>query len=170
VSLFVDKQRVPVYERDDLTSTDPAQNVVYIKSRMNWKETSTYKDMLFTMEASGLQPHIGAAEMAAMKINIVGWDGPSFCDERGVPLPCTPEQIEQMDPTEPFWQKVLGEINTRNRPRQTEATDTKKAIPSTGDGTEHSVVEVNSAGHAEVLTLRSPAQNGTTGRRIKSVN
>lgn len=166
---FVDKQRVPVYERDDLTSTDPAQNVVYIKSRMNWKEKSTYMDLLYTVEASGLQPHIGAAETAAMTINIVGWDGPGFCDERGVSIPCTPEQIEQMDPTEPFWQKVLGEINTRNRPRR-ETTDTKKAIASTGDGDEPLMVEVNSAGHAEVLTLKSPAQNGTGGRRIKSVN
>jgi hypothetical protein len=96
--LFVDKQRVPVYERDDLTSTDPAQNVVYIKSRMNWKETSTYKDVLFTMETSGLQPHIGAAETAAMTINVVGWDGPGFCDERGVRCPARPSRSSRWIP------------------------------------------------------------------------
>lgn len=168
--LFVDKQRVAVYERDDLSSTDPQQNVCYIKARMNWKESSAYKDALWSLDSGGSQAHIGAAETAAMQINVVGWDGPDFRDERGVILPCTPEQIAEMDPTEPFWQKVLGEINTRNRPRSTEATDTKKAAASTGDGDEPLTVEVNSAGHAEVLTLRSDARNGTDGRRMKSVN
>lgn len=168
--LFVDKQRVPVYERDDLTSTDPAQNVVYIKPRMNWKESSTYKDALLRMDGDGTKWQIGAAETAAMAINVVGWDGPDFRDERGVLFPCTAEQIEQMDPTEPFWQKVLSEINTRNRPRLAEADATKKGTTSTGDGDEPLTVEVNSAGRAEILTLKSDARNGTTGRRMKSVN
>ena len=160
-----------MYERDDLSPHDPLQNTVYIKSRMNWKETSMYKDALVSLRFSGSDAEssarIGAAEMAAMQINVLAWEGPGFTDERGRPIPCTPEMIEDMDPTEPFWQKVLGEINNRNRHQDPEVA-AKKLPASTGVGGVHLTDE------ADVLassTSRSSAQNGTAGfpKKVKDV-
>lgn len=173
---FVEKQPIAVHEFDDMDANDPMQNTVWVKPKMNFQDRAVYQDSMWhasTDETGSLQRElrIMQAEVMLLKINIVRWDGPDFRDERGIPRLCTPDAIEGLDSTEPFWQKVLGELNRRNRPRRevvddpNEVTASPTSAPAILPGSEEA-----DKPPVETMILRSSAQNGTTGRRIKSVN
>lgn len=168
MSLFTSKARIAVHQDDTLPAGDPAQNTVYIKSKMNFRDTSTYKDFLVrghvVGEAMQMETRIGTAELELLRINVLGWAGPGFVNEHGQPIPYSPAAIDDVDSDDPFWQKVLGEINVRNkRPDD----DSKKRI---SDGGDNSTATAQPAMLGELVTSSSPSLNGTTGRRIKSVN
>lgn len=166
--LFASKSRVAVNMDDTLPDGDPAQNTVYIKQRMNYRDTAEYQDFLVKGSVVDGEVrtafHIGTAELELLRINVVGWVGPEFKDEHGRPVPYSPAAIDDIDPQEPFWQKVLGEVNRLNKRG---SSDAKKKL-STSDGDERSTASIPEP--VEVLTSSSRSRNGTPGRRMKLVN
>lgn len=52
-----------------------------------------------------------AYELALLKHNIVDWDGPDFKD-----VPCTPSNIERLDPDNELVKLALRKIDELNRP------------------------------------------------------
>lgn len=68
-----------------------------------------------TDELQGLsRVQLGAANMALLKLNIVRWEGPSFTDRSGRPIPCTPDKIEQLDPAQPLIKRVVEVLSELN--------------------------------------------------------
>lgn len=105
--MFVDKTKVPVTINDE--------DVIYILPKMPFGVRQRVMGELARIDSDGTQRgtdfhiNLGAYNIALMQHNIVGWEGPSF---EGVP--CTRENIEQLDPDEPLVDKVLQEIGRRN--------------------------------------------------------
>jgi hypothetical protein len=66
---------------------------------------------------STVQGATGGDQLVSLYVaNILAWEGPDFRDERGKPLPCTPETIRTIDPNDPFWERVaerIAELNPR---------------------------------------------------------
>lgn len=112
--MFVSKDRVPVrVEGDDTGDT------IYILPKMPFGTKQRALSALShigtdgTSEGTGIDIDLGAYNIALMKLNIVGWEGPSFAG-----VACTPENIEQLDPDEPLVVRVLEEIGRRNPVRR----------------------------------------------------
>lgn len=166
--LFTSKARVAVHKDDSLPAGDPAQNTVYIKARMSYKDTAIYRDWLISSRAEDgkilTNLNMGTAELELLRINVLGWVGPDFVDETGRQVPYSAEAIDYIDSYDPFWRKVLNEINDRNKAPD---DDAKKKL-STSDGDTSSPESPPPL--VEVLTHSSASRNGTAGRRIKSVN
>lgn len=105
--MFVSKDRVPVTIDD--------KDVIYILPKMPFGvKQKAMSAITHISQAAGGQGadvalDIGAYNIALMTLNIVGWEGPQF---EGVP--CTPDNIEQLDPDEPLVVRVLEEIGRRN--------------------------------------------------------
>lgn len=68
--------------------------------------------------------NLGAYNLALLVNNILRWEGPRF----GA-IPCTPDNIELLDDDDPLVEKVLAEIQARNRD--------PKAAPSEANGNGH---------------------------------
>lgn len=137
--LFVEQQPVPVYEVDHNPEIPPdRQNVVYIKPKMSYGERAIYNDTyVHQVRGEKIVFREYEARMVMLKLNVVRWDGPDFHDQMGRLIPCTPENIEKADPTEPFWLKVLREIDRRNAPKEATPDDpnggTQASPTSTND-------------------------------------
>lgn len=133
MSFFVDpSERVAIH--DDET----AENVVWIKAKMDRRTRAAVQDDLLKLQidarqvgrsgadeegAEGAAPTITATvgvetqKLTLLIHNVVRWEGPGFVDARGRAIPCTRQRIEQLDPDIPFFEKVVGEIERRNLPR-----------------------------------------------------
>lgn len=115
---FVSAEAVPVSLADD-----PA-NVIYIRPRMDLGTNAQVRQamMTATMHVStggGSVPKsasVGfdliAYNIALLVHNILRWSGPDFDG-----VPCNEENIKRIDPDDPLLDKVLQEINERNKPR-----------------------------------------------------
>lgn len=99
--MFVKEERVPI--------SDDKGNTVYIRARM---DLGTKNKFLTDMQKiAGTSDFVlGAYNEAILNHNILDWTGPAF---EGVP--CTQETIATLDPTEALIDRVIDEINTRNK-------------------------------------------------------
>lgn len=85
---------------DRVAVSDDAGNTVYVRRKM---------DLGAVSRVQGAKP--GEQMIALYVANILAWSGPDF---KGVP--CTPENIETLDPNDPFWEQVatrIAELNKR---------------------------------------------------------
>lgn len=112
---FVTDPPVPVYEFDPAAViSDTPPNVIWIKARMDVETRGKVTSELLQLGADQktVEFKAGANELALLVHNVVRWEGP---DLSGVP--CTPEQLRRLDPTEPHIAKVLAELAERNKPK-----------------------------------------------------
>lgn len=105
--MFVGKGRV------DVVADDDTGNTITIIERMNYKQRSRVERETLKVSMDGDSVgdmELGAVNLMLLKVNIVAWRGPAFDG-----VPCTEQKIEELDPDEPLIEKVLAEINTRNK-------------------------------------------------------
>lgn len=122
---FVDPRDL-VEVRDD----DNPENVVVIRARMDRRTKAMVQREILQFQVSmdsgsskstaTAMTSVEGQKLALLKNNVVKWRGPDFLDDKGQPVPCTPDFIDQLDPEVPLFDKVLREINDRNRSRQAE--------------------------------------------------
>lgn len=128
---FVTDAPIPIFEWDDDPSiiSDTKPNVIYILSKMNVSVKGRVTSELFTVGKAGdLEARLGANETALLVHNVVKWEGPDFDG-----VPCTPDNIRKLDPTEPHIEKVLEEIAERNKaPKAPKASATTSTSMSAG--------------------------------------
>ena len=126
--MFVDPNaRVPV--------TD-GRNTIYVRARMDAQTRGLYlnelhrlrmkKDVKETEEFD--YAAAGTAQVLLRVYNIVAWEGPDFLDARGMLVPCTRENIMQMDPLTPLYELVGERITELNR--RPEPPDPNASTPS----------------------------------------
>lgn len=120
---FISNERVPVYLDED------PSNIIYIRSKMNVGVQNRVQDAIAAISQDGgkadISYHLGAYNNALLTCNVLGWEGPDF-DK----VPCTPENILELDPDDPLLEKVLEEINRRN----TKAKDSPDPKLSSANG------------------------------------
>jgi hypothetical protein len=110
---FVHDQPVPIYEFDaDTVISETPPNIIWIKAKMDMATDAKVKSELMKLGSDNktLEAHLGENQMALLIHNIVRWEGPDFAG-----VPCTPENIRTLDPTEPHLTLVLDAIAERNR-------------------------------------------------------
>lgn len=101
--MFTSKELVRVFVEDD------PENVILILPKMSFGVRQWVRNTLASLPEDPNKPALGLYEIALMRHNIVGWEGPAF---EGIP--CTPEAIENLDQDEPLVDRVLLEIINRN--------------------------------------------------------
>lgn len=109
---FVTDPPVPVPEFDaSAVISDGVPNVIYIKAKMDVATDAKVKSELVKMAGDNktMEMHLGENQLALLIHNIVRWEGPDLSS-----VPCTPESIRKLDPTEPHIVLVLDEIAKRN--------------------------------------------------------
>lgn len=85
---------------DRVAISDDAGNTVWVRRRM---------DLGAVSRVQGAKQ--GEQLIALYVANILAWQGPDF---KG--MDCTPENIEKLDPNDPFWEQVatrIAELNKR---------------------------------------------------------
>src|SRR5688500_7704149 len=98
---------------DRVAVSDDAGNTVYLRRRMDLGAVSR------------IQGAAAGGQLTALyAANILAWKGPDFTDERGKPIPCTVEQIEMIDPNDPFWEMVGDKIAELNPKKDTAPSST----------------------------------------------
>lgn len=139
---FVPQDRVAVFLEDDPT------NIIYIRPRMDIGTKGMVQSSMLSinMQASSamgignngqtLRIDLGAHNVALLIHNIVGWVGPDFNGTL-----CLPENIKNLDDDDPLVDKVLAEINERNKPRakdplSSSASGKKGSKPTTAQETQ----------------------------------
>jgi hypothetical protein len=117
-SMFVTDERVPIYEFDpDEIISDEPPSVVWIRAKMNVGIKKKVEGHIARMAKNGdVELTLDQQQMALFIYNILDWDGPRFLDGLGQKVPCTPANIERLDPSDPFFEKVVNAIGERNRP------------------------------------------------------
>ena len=129
MSMFVSQEGVPVsVDSDDTPAAE--RNTIWVKEKM---DVGTQNRMLSAMvqireqsgdvEGTRMTYDLGAYNLALLKYNIVRWEGPEFSA-----MPCTPENIERLDPDNPLVVAVLERLNELN----TERARLKKAKSPNG--------------------------------------
>lgn len=155
--MFVSKELVPV--------SDENGNTIWIREKMGKKLKGIVTDEALRLELKTAEEreesntvgefHVGAWQTALLVHNILKWEGPAFRDGNEQPIPCTRENIEVLDGEEPLVEKVLEEINRRNKKNDTDPNLSAPAgSPSSKDVTEVVVVDG---------TLKSSARSDITG-------
>lgn len=171
---FVTDPPVAVYEFDSgeiISDTPP--NIIYIKPKMDMATDSKVKSELLTLGADNktMEARLGANSMALLIHNIVKWEGPDL----GA-VPCTPDNIRRLDPTEPHIARVLEEIAVRNKrpvspnPKPNGASTSASAGAHASNGQE---IATQTNGESLSLQLatgisRSNLQSAINGRLSKS--
>lgn len=128
MSMFVKRESVAVFLPED------PENIIFIRAKMDVGTQGRVNDAAAKMVvkngsmSTDMNFLLGAYNVAVLTENIVAWQGPAF---EGVP--CTPETIVTLDPTEPLIDRVLMEIGVRNAKRN----DPKATTPSLIDGGEN---------------------------------
>lgn len=148
---FVTDAPVPVYEFDAAeVLTDAKPNVIWIKPKMDVATKGKVTSEMFSMGKGGeLEAKLGANETALLLHNVVRWEGPDFDA-----VPCTPENIRKLDPTEPHVAAVLEAIAERNKsPKVQRASATPST--STNAGATDSLIRPS-----RTPSLSAPLANG----------
>ena len=164
-----------------VSETEP--NRIWILARMNVETAGKVGSELLKLDQEGkTELHAGANQTALLIHNVVRWEGPDFemLDEADQPMkdasgrpiyvPCTPENIRQLDHRDPFIERVLDEISERNQKR----TSPKAGAPTTNGSTIDIVPDSDRSNEPSVsLQLatgisRSPLQSAITGRLNRS--
>jgi len=116
-------ERVPV--------TLDGSDTIYIKPKLDFGAANRVVSAVTKASATeggdvSATLDMGAYNTALMINSIVGWEGPSFTDEAGKPLPCSQYNVLRLDPDEPLVKRVLEEIQARNQAKRTpDGTDPK---------------------------------------------
>jgi hypothetical protein len=113
---FATKETVDVSEFDPTeVISDVTPRVITIRAKMNYAQDAAVKGAIVQIGPDGKQVEFNAGNsmLALLVQNIVRWRGG---DLEGVP--CTREHIEQLDPNDPFIDRVANEIGVRNRRRE----------------------------------------------------
>lgn len=103
--------RVPV----EHTSDDGQTNTIYVRAKMDVDTLTRVKVEFNQINGGAERLTLGAYQLALLRHNIVGWEGPAFTD-----VPCTREHIGRLDPDEPLVASVLEKIDELNPPARTE--------------------------------------------------
>lgn len=160
---FVNDPPIPIYEFDpqEVVSDQPP-NVIWIKPRMNVETKGKVTSEMFTMSKdAALEARLGSNDTALLLHNIVKWEGPDLGQ-----IPCTPENIRNMDPTEPHIAKVLEELAVRNKKKKADDPNESTASSNTSAGDlllTESVSPVSENG----MSI-SPLRSAISGRTAKS--
>lgn len=110
---FVTDLPVAVFEfdvTDVLCDTPP--NIIWIRAKMDVATDAKVKSELFKLAGDNktMEAHLGENQLALLVHNIVKWEGPDLGH-----IPCTPDNIRKLDPTEPHIALVLEAIASRNK-------------------------------------------------------
>lgn len=159
---------VPEWDDDPSIISDTKPNVIWVKSKMDVETKGKVTSEMFTMGKAGeLEARLGANETALLVHNVVRWEGPDF---EGVP--CTPDRIRKIDPTEPHWAKVLEVIAERNK-----APKSPKALADTSTSTSAGSIGLTTPPSQESVSLqlatgqpRSPLLRSLDGHRERLVS
>ena len=107
------------------------ENTIIVKSKMGFgaKQRVQGASIKFDLNdvAAGGVPEatldLGAGNLALLRENIIGWDGPAFEDARGKTKPVTAHTIDQMiedwDTEDPLLDMVLAQVNDLNKKPET---------------------------------------------------
>ena len=119
MSFFVSREEVPI-SLDDESVPFEERNTIFIKPKMDYGTQQKVTDALAHITASQDgkgqgRLNMGAYNCALLHHNIIRWQGPGF-----QAMPCTPENIDRLDPDLPLLDRVLEEINKRNTKQNTE--------------------------------------------------
>lgn len=166
-------ETVDVYEFDpEETLSDTPPNVITIRARMDVATAGKVRSEMVTLDDNGKpELQIGIQTGALLLHNIVSWRGPDFDG-----LPCTPANIRALPSadSDPFIEKVVNEIGTRNRKRESPNGRSGATInTSVSAGGAGSTMSATGAGQQK----RSRSENGIAmlhspsaldGRRSKS--
>ena len=103
----------------------PDMDVIWIRSRMSiavQQAVQSEATSVSTSRVNGktgtpdVEIDVGVYQIALLRQNILAWQGPSF-----VGVPCTAENVGDLDPQEPLVERVLQEISDRNTRRSPNA-------------------------------------------------
>lgn len=139
------KAKVSIFlNRDDLVAVslpDEPENVVWVRRKMDLGTRNRVQDALMTldnMNSDGtggvMSLNLGKSNTVLMQNNIVRWEGPKFRDDNGMPIPCTPYMIENIDPDDPLVDAVLARINELNKKQEVRGEDGKVLSPNSHTG------------------------------------
>jgi hypothetical protein len=136
--MFVPTKSVPI--------SDENGNTIWIKPKMDFGTKSQALDEIarlkqFESPDSSLGLMIGSYQRVLMRLNIVSWEGPAFAADEGL-IPCVPATIDQLDPDEPLVNKVLAEIQERNKSKKSPNPKSQESDGSTSSGAQSSTGEL----------------------------
>lgn len=103
----------------------PDMDVIWIRSRMSvavQQAVQSEATSVSTSRVNGktgtpdVEIDVGLYQIALLRQNILSWQGPAFAG-----VPCTAENVGDLDPQEPLVQRVLQEISDRNSRRSPNA-------------------------------------------------
>jgi hypothetical protein len=127
MSRFIQTDRVAVRDGED---------TIYVRRKM---------DIGTVARIDGATRRMGGTEHAAgvalLMYNVVAWEGPGFVDDKGKPIPCTPEQVEQLPPDDPLMALAIEKIAELMQPPEDAPgplASTTSTVPApTVDAVEH---------------------------------
>lgn len=94
-------------------TTDDGRHTIYIRERESMRVSA---EVAASFQAIGGNAQ-RAYDAAQLRHNIVAWSGPEFDG-----VPCTPENVDRMDPRHPVWgelmPRALAAIRDQNTPRE----------------------------------------------------
>ncbi len=95
---------------------DP-ENVITIRGRMDIGTRNKVQGASVKLGDDGktVELDVGAGTMALLEFNLLAWEGPKFTLPTGKLAPLTPQYIRALDPSDPLVEKVLAELNERNK-------------------------------------------------------
>lgn len=117
--------KIPVEHTDDEGQT----HTIYVRAKMDVDTLTRVKVEFNELNGSAQRLTLGAYQLALLRHNIVGWEGPAFDG-----VPCTREHIGRLDPDEPLVQRVLERIDELNPPPRT--TDPEPVAGKNGSAPE----------------------------------
>jgi hypothetical protein len=109
------------------TVQDDRGNVVWIRSKMDIRTAALVSSDMVKMTGGGGVFAIIAHEVCLARRNIKRWAGPDFTGPDGKIIPCTPDNIDKLDPNEPLYADVVAKIKELNKRKEAEATPEEKA-------------------------------------------
>jgi hypothetical protein len=118
--------------------------VAIIRAKMDYGTAKKVQNALIKLGPDGksIELTTGDQQIELLVVNLVAWRGGDLDN-----VPCTPENIRRLDPTDPFWDRVLEEIGQRNRRRE---------------GFDPNGRTTNGAGSSMANALVAPLVNGTS--------
>jgi hypothetical protein len=138
--MFVSTERVALTEGDD---------TIYIRTKMDVgtknRVQSDITHFSQTEHGGNVVVSIGLYQLILLRRNILDWDGPSFLDEQGKKIPCTPDNIERLDPDEPLVVKALEQVQERNLVKKSPNPKLAERNGSRNDGNQSLTESLNVA-------------------------
>lgn len=157
MSRFSTKEEVRV-------TVDDSGDAIYIRGTMNLATRNKVMGMAGKVNTGSKDTEfdIGEYNTALMVLNILRWEGPGF---EG--LPCNRENIEELAPNDPLVEKVLAEINARNKSEDASGDgDGNAASPNSLSGGSEPL-KASSEDESETTTSISSLPNGSAGPPIR---